>query len=375
MDGITISGTIIDANHKTSFTWQDAQVESETEVYSNRQKDKVYRYFRGLFRPINDYYYYVYNFPDRGFFIERGTLTDGNWKTLDTVVLDIPVKRLVQENNNVWEFSIENTYGLTEAEGDVYFTLTSPPKYKGMNGIYRLNFDQWEQETEPIMTFNLNNTSVEEETGTAVLGLESVNDILALILVKDNALVIEGYQTNGAKLGEIVLSPFIFEHINAEFADEDTLARYEVRYEAYSQEETGVLSLSFNSDQSHRTIVTLQRSEDELKLIDITEITKEDDLLREHGDNEHGERFITYKDGRLYYVGVFHEYIDKEGYALDNMSPIRLLIRVYEQGNIVYTDELLTDVNDDLLRVNQYDLSHYNYDRAEYRNFYNLYIH
>jgi len=377
MKGINISGAIQDANHRTSFMWRHDQnhVDTKTEVFAHQQKDRVYRYFRGMFHPINDYYYYVNEFKDLGFFVDRGTIIDGNWKGLDSINLDITVKPLVKKDNNVVRLYVDRNNGLTETKGDIYFTLASTSEYKGINGIYKLNFDQREEETAPIMTFSLDNTTEEDGARTAVLGLESVNDALALLLVKDDKLVIEGYRTDGAKLGEVVVAPFLFQHINAELADDASLARYEVTYEAYSQEETGVLSLSFNSNQSHRTIVTLQRSEEGLQLVDITEIDKEDELLRERSYNEFGERFITYRDGRLYYVGVFHEFLDKEGNALDPMSPIRILLHVYEQGNIVYTGELITDINDDLLRVSPYDLSNYNYDRAEYRNVYDLYIH
>src|SRR5690606_7302500 len=53
MKGINISGAIQDANHRTSFMWRHDlnHVDTKTEVFDNQQKDRVYRYFRGMFHP------------------------------------------------------------------------------------------------------------------------------------------------------------------------------------------------------------------------------------------------------------------------------------------------------------------------------------
>jgi len=376
MEGITISGAIIDANHKTSFTWQDAQVDINTEAYPNPQSDWQYRYYSGFYQRINDYYYRVDKSLVRvGLSVERNFFNNGNFDYVDSAIVDIPIKPLFKKSDKVTEFTNLKTYGLAEVAGHIYFTLVTTEKYKGENGIYKLNFKDWDQQTPPIVTFSLDSNNEEYGTRIAVLGLEAVGDKLALILVKDNALVIEGYRTDGSKLGEAVVAPFLFNQINAELADEDASVRYQQSYEAYSHAENGMLSLSFLNNQSQRTVVTVQSTNEGIQLVDKTEISKEDQLLRENSEYLQGERFIKYKDGKLYYVGVFREHPDKEGNVWEYMLPIRLLVNVYEQGNIVYTGELITDVNDDLLRIDDRDVYNFNYDWSEYRNFYDLYIH
>src|SRR5690606_27037748 len=294
MEGITISGAIQDEHHRTSFVWLDDHVDSKTVVFAKPHRNWTYHY-RRLYERINDYYYTVHLNSYKGLKIERNSLHHNRWEHSEYIEMELPIARLFYKESYSSDDMRRLSYGLAEVEGELYITLVTTTGYEGINWIFKLNSDKWYKQLYPnasfeptqIMSYRSDLNDIENTTQTAVLGLEAVGDSLALILVRDDKLVIEGYRTDGEKLGETAVTPFIFEEINDELAEEDGSARYGVEYEAYHDAENGMLTLSFRNQQSQlqRTTVTVQCTEDGIKLIDITELKRADELLRGHSES------------------------------------------------------------------------------------------
>lgn len=282
MEGITISGAVQDENHRTSFAWLDDHVDTKTEVFAKPQRNWTYHYYSDMYQRINDYYYTVNLNSYKGLKIERISLQHNRWERSEYMEVELPMARLFNKERYTSEEKKKLSYGLAEVEGELYITLVTTTGYEGVNWIFKLNSDKWYKQLYPnasfeptqIMSYRSDRNDIENTTQTAVLGLEAVGDSLALILVRDDKLVIEGYRTDGEKLGETAVTPFIFEEINNELADGDNYARYGVEYEAYRDAENGMLTLSFLNQQSQRTAVTVQCTEDGIKLIDVTELKK-----------------------------------------------------------------------------------------------------
>lgn len=381
MEGITISGAIQDEHHRTSFAWLDDHVDTKTEVFAKPQRNWTYHY-RGMYERINDYYYTVHLNSYKGLKIERNSLHHNRWEHSEYIEMELPIARLFYKESYSSDDMRRLSYGLAEVEGELYITLVTTTGYEGVNWIYKLNSDQWSKsmfpfesvKPTPIMSYRSDRNDIKDTTQTAVLGLEAVGDILALILVRDDKLVIEGYHTDGKKLGETAIVPFIFEEFNDELADGDNYASYGVGYEAYHDAENGMLTLSFLNQQSQRTAVTVQCTEDGIKLIDVTELKKVDKLLRGYSESLYDERFIAFKAGKLYEAGVYREINQSDNNVWYRLLPIRLLVHVYERGELVYAGELMTDVNDDLVRMKNQSTQNLNYSDAEYRNLFDLHI-
>lgn len=381
LEDVAIRGSIVDANHRTDFTWQGAEVNTETTIYPHAQHEWRYRYAPGFYERIGDHYYAVHlGMWIQDYSISRHTFRGNKQLEQETATLTVPVAQIEVRDDNSAEYTNTLAFGLAGAGEDTFFTAVTTDGYKGTNGIYKLVYNDSSQYVDPserqpslpIMTFSLDaNADDNSSTSIAVLGLEAVGDKLALILLKNDALVIEGYSTDGQWLGEAVVSPFAL--VGNEHTEAENSPKHYEQYEAYSNAESNSLSLSFRSNQGQRTVVSLDFSE-EIKLADVTTISTDSSSLREDYDYEHGARFITFKNGRLYYAGAFRE-VDEDGANyLNAMSPLKFLVHVYEHGEQIYRGELVTDVNDDLIRMQNRSLHDFSYDVLQYRSFFEVRI-
>jgi len=378
LEDVTVSGAIVDGNHKTSFAWRGSEVSIDTEVYPYARNEWRYRYGYGFYKRIGDYYYSASgNIWGQEYSVTRQENRANRMVNYEHAAASIPVRPIVYKENAA-DYTNKPDYGLAAIGEEVFFTVVTTKGYKGTNGIYKLAFDPTSpyippderQQSSPIMTFSLDANEDEHTGGIEVLGLESVGGKLALILVKEGALVIEGYSTSGERLGEAKVEPFSLS--GRDQSGTNRVNHYE-SYEAYSNDESGMLSLSFLSNQSARTIVSLDFTEN-VRLADVTVASIEDDKIKEESEYGYNVRFITFKNGRLYYASVVRESEETEQANIYGIHPIKFMLHVYESGELVYKGELHTDINDDLIRVKNYFDQSFSYDPIEYRNIYDVRI-
>lgn len=382
LDDVIISGAIVDANHNTGFTWQGSKVDTNTTVYSHAQNEWRYRYSDSFYHKIGEYYYSTMpsGFNPHDFYITRQQFNNNRYVNQQSALAIIPIDLMNNNGSNTFELTNNITYGLAEVNDELFFTAVTTNRYKGTNGIYKLHFDSDNNYVTPaerkrstaIMTYSLDYNMDGTSPSISVLGLEAVGDKLALILVKGNKLVIEGYNTEGKALGEVEVADFLMTGTGHDEAG-DAVHYYE-SYEAYSQADNEKLSLSLRGSNKQRLVVSVDFSGEGVKLADITTIKAEEAALVEDADYEHGARFITFKHGKLYYISVFRQVDEYDTSYLNFMKQIRFLLSVYEQGSLVYQGELLTDVNDDLIRTKQRNLMDFSYDPLQYRSIFDVRI-
>lgn len=381
LEDIVISGAIVDSNHHTSFIWHGNEVDTNTKVYSHAQNEWRYRYSSGFYQQIGGYYYSTLpsGFNPHEFYITRQQFKANRYVDQQTALAIIPLDLMNNKGNNTFELTNNITYGLAEVNDELFFTAVTTNRYKGTNGIYKLYFDSANSFNTPaarkrstaIMTYSLDHNLDETSPPVSVLGLEAVGNKLALILVKGDKLVIEGYDTEGKALGEVEVADFLMTGTGNDEAG-DTVHYYET-YEAYSRAGSEMLTLSWRGSNKQRLIVSVDFAGG-MKLADVTTIKTEAATLVEDEDYEHGVRFITFKNGKLYYVSVYRQVDERDGSHIHYMKQIRFLLSVYEQGQLMYQGELLTDVNDDLIRINQRNLMDFSYDPLQYRSIFDVRI-
>jgi hypothetical protein len=380
LEDVVISGAVIDANHTTSFSWRENEVAVETNVYPYAQDEWRYLYSDGFYKRIGEYYYSnLTQSLAQEFYISRQRFQHNQSISSESALAIIPINRIYNLGENMHVLTNEITYGLAEADGEVFFTAPTTRLYKGMNGIYKLSFSDKQayitprdrQQSAPIMTFSMEQNEQHNSSYIEVLGLEAVGDKLALITIKDDALHIDGYSTTGEGLGEIEVAPFRL--VSRDSSTEEESAGYYESYEAYSNHHNETLSLSFLDRNGIRKIVSIDFSSG-VELVDLTQFPANQQTLQEDRDYAHGARFITFKQGKLYYGGVFRS-ASEGARGISEIAPASFLLHVYEQGELIYKGELMTDINDDLIRLNRPNMYSLSYSISDYRRILDVSIH
>lgn len=264
-------------------------------------------------------------------------------------------------------------YGLAGVNDDLYYVVPSTMHYKGQNGIYQLNLAQEDPSAELLVPLDMSANDAETVTGIEVLGLEVVGDKLALILTENNhKLIIRGYDRHdGTTLGEAAVEQFAtYDHpvpANVEQAD-----RHNPPFAAFVNEDQMRLNLAFWRSGSSQeegpsfTLLSFDLSEDIRLLNDVRHLFTEgeaDSSLAEF----YGLRDFDSVDDRLIAVMTVREPQEEHGIPFASARPMRLMIYVFERGEMVYTGEVVTDMNDDLIRAINERMS-FGYDQIEHRN-------
>lgn len=291
-------------------------------------------------------------------------------------------------SNSVVELANQTLYGLTEANGDIYYIHPTTRKWEGVNSLYKLAFRNNDSknasneipESLALASFDLDAIKAAGSSGLDILGLESVGGKLAVIIAENGQLKVYCYSESGQALGEIVVAEaFTLRGLESEIDSNGSEKgkRYDERYQAYPDEKNNQLNLLFNSynseaSGSHATVWTLDLSAAP-KVVNQAEVT----FAAEDGKDNQGNMAaaVAFREGKLYLLKVLEQSQLREEGTFLPAWPERIFVHVYEQDKLVYKGELLTDAADDLIRVyNRPPTSSYSYRYGEYRHFERLQV-
>lgn len=361
---VVISGEILDGYHRLAFELDSERTYTETEVYSVPQYyyDGI-RHFRIRLGDLEVEVHGTYN----NYTLKYWDISDPNthWSGSTRVNTSVNYTGVNQPGSVTYTNQVE--YGVTMIGDHIYFTIPTTGDYTGTNGIYKIDINS-EERGQAITTFSLEQNSEENAPDLHVLGLEAVGDKLALILVEGDQLIIRGFETDGQWIGEAVIDDFALPRYEDHYPRAE---RHYESYESFSDAEEMVLNLIFRSSLStdtemKRTMVSVGFLDDLLW----SEVTKAShDQSEQYYRNDLTQ--LNYIDGKLYLL---------KSHAVTN-EQIRLAIYdqylylyVYEAGELIYQGEIVSDINDDLIRVMNRGRDGYGYSQLEHRHFNHLNI-
>lgn len=207
LNGISISGELADAYHRTKFIVENGKVNYKTDVLDipqtmyQQQSEKEFTFHRAGQITNN-------------FEVELKDYSKTPSSSYARIITDIEYNL----SKSLYGVSFVNThhYGLTTISDKVFYTAPTSTNAGGVNGIYELKFTEYyintiQEKYNPctLTTFELN--KVNDPTGIQVLGLEAVGNKLALILIKNHKLTIRVFDSEtGTQLGETNLKDDFF---------------------------------------------------------------------------------------------------------------------------------------------------------------------
>lgn len=373
LNQVHIRGQLIDGYHKTSFEWQGSSTAAHTAINKNVEFPRLYRYFMGGMKKIDDLEFSVSGKPfQQDYLFTLREIKKNKMTRYEVAEVTVPTR--VYSTDTVYTNPLE--YGIALIGDDVYWTLVSTKQYGGTNGIYKLafqspsNYSGSYPESNAIMSFPLKEEGANDSAGVDVLGLEAVGDKLVLLLVQNNELHIQAYNTYGKRLGEAAMPDFQLVGQNTE----EKKPRYYEGYEAFVHPEENQIILSFNNSSSKtNTFITVDLTQ-AADIVDVTKLSIESEGIREDANYGNGVRDALYYNRTLYYLTSIREVEDDSVNYIEPRMPKRLVIHAYQQERLVYKGELISDINDDLIKWKNFNQLNYSIDEREYRNFDKLLI-
>lgn len=380
---LAVSGELRDGYHRTGFRIEGGEVSTSTELFEQPQWAIPRRFNPGAPKSIEGLEYEVHG----TYSLE---VVSRDW--VNSVQFPIGMARIPSaaaypisgSRDGSAAFANVLEYGLAGYGGKVYFTMPVTRDYSGRTGIYELNFYPWgigpgadSYAARRVAEINLDAGAGESRgAGIDVLGLESVGDRLAVVMVEGNRLRIRGYDSvSGQLLGEASVPDFYLAGQPAESAN-NAAVTHSANYEAFSDPVRSMLSLGFR--QSGSRPGQLRETVISVDFTDGVRIANEVGITFDDGDEDSfsGVSYASYQDGRLYVVKTFREHAADSPMASRMYDPKRFWIYVYERSELIYKGELKTDLNDDNFRA--IPLAAMNsglpYNQMEYRYFDNVKI-
>ncbi|MCL6457981.1 MAG: hypothetical protein K6T85_08240 [Gorillibacterium sp.] len=400
IEDVRISGDLSDGYHRTQFTIDRGQISTNTELSDYPEQVNQIFYTPGKAKLLNGLEYELQGSITDALVIARDQKsydTKGTALVRPAVVFKatppptpsssyLPNAPASDTDVNTKHYTLSNVleYGLAQAGDKIYYTVPTTKDWIGTNGIYELNFTEAgngsTKSAEParvITTFSLDQNKGEGATGIEVLGLEAVGDKLALLIVENNQLIVRGFDSkSGKELGQAVIDHFaITGGTPAVSSDPSITERFSEPYGSYVDPDKSILNLSFRSSLSsqsdfRKTIWSLDFSEG------VKVINKVDTSNVDGQDDTFGVlTAISYRNGKLYVVKVLNEVKEKELIPTELIPPKRFMIYVYQKATLIYKGELVTDLNDDLIKtMNLPPSTGLSYAEWEYRAFRNIQI-
>lgn len=220
---------------------------------------------------------------------------------------------------------------LAVADERLFITIPVDSKYSGETGIYEIEqFGVWYDEKRPgkvrtLTKFDLDSNDIE------VLGLESVNDKLILILNVDNVLTFRLFDLKERMLDEVTVPE----------------AKPDMQlYESFTNGNR--FHISFGRDKETYTMdgpvlsISLENNRFELKHL-IKKLDIDDEIARHH--------FIGSVKDKLYIITNTIEKHMPDDYEYRQLVPEHLKLLVYESENresfLLYKGELITNADED----------------------------
>jgi hypothetical protein len=248
-------------------------------------------------------------------------------------------------------------YGLTDVDDKMFFIVPNNAAYAGENSIYQLDFKQKKDESNSrkLATIDLKENALltqnQQPSNIEVLGLEAVGKQLAVVMSKNGKLVIQTYDSvSGKETGTIeVKEVYLQTDLNDVVSNPSLEGKTVVQsygYNAYRDEENGVLNLSFNImavGKSGRNVLFVSIDmKNKVSLLSVIKAAFSNP--KESASNLIGVRQVAYLQNHLYVLRMEQEQVSgampQEGYR-------HLYIYVYNASGLVYKGELVSSMNDD----------------------------
>lgn len=354
LEEFVVNGELKDGYHRTEFSIRSGEVTTETEVYGQPAYRVPDWYARGFITLLDGEQYEVWNYQNYAEITHRDWVdsSKNSYARVDYSGL--------YSGQRSYTNPIE--YGLAKVKDQIFFTVPTSKEFTGTNGIYAVKFSDDNRRTEEsnmIVEIPLDQNKQKDAPALEVMGLESVGDQLALLLMEGEELVVQSYTTDGKLLGEGRI-PFKARLT----ATSSETVRYDMRYEAFSDPDQHTLILGFRSygpeqDEAVMTWMTFDISNgaDGMEPVEVR---------YSEGNIDHND--LTYAreiDGKFIVIQTVS--VDQEDIHMAIYHK-RLLVHVFEAGQLVYKGELQTDVNDDLIRV-IHRRDSYGYGNQDHRYF------
>lgn len=362
---VTLSGSLADGYHRTTFAARGGDVSSKTTVYATARRA----------RPL-PYILLGEQFGNEKVEIYGPMPYELRWSDGFRGASAQVSPRLVGSGT---EYTNQLEYGLAKVGDKYYFAVPTTRKYTGTNGIYEFDFrtidESYRGTSRQLASIPLDKNGDPSSSGIEVLGLEAVGDKLALLTAEDGKLVVAGYDGgSGKRLGRVQIDDFVL--AGRPEASGRSVTYYE-GYRAFADEEQGMLSLRFGGSTSDRnprsTVWTVSLKPGEMRLIDKTELSDMEGMVAPDSFKFDGDQ-IRYLDGRLYVARALSESEQTSAIAMSVARPMRLFLEAYEGGGLVYRGELKSAMNDDAFRIQDPSLRSAGYGPEDNRSYYGLRI-
>lgn len=353
---VSIGGVLGDKAHHTIFTIDGGKVRSSTSLKTATQDDRNLL-LPGFGRQIGGWRYEIYAGPP--YEIRRYNGTEGG-----AAYVSVPI------HGSTRSFANTTEYGIAGIGDRVFFVVTSTKDYTGTSGIYELDFsaanedNRYRGESRQLVSFSLDKNAKADRgsSGIQVFGLETVGDLLVLVLEEDGHLVFRGYDsTNGAPAGEVTIEGYVSKPESLNTA-----------YRAFVDEDERVLNVRFEA-QPVPTVFSIGATDEGLKLLARTDLDRMEGMV----DRDYyypSKMAISYCNGKLYVLKTVTEIDETSEHSYRLEWPIHLFIEAYESSQLVYRGELRTDANDDTIRLRSPTLREVGYSIDENRQFGDLRI-
>lgn len=384
LSAIRLSGQLRDGYHTASFALDEGVVDARTAIAALPEQVMLNQYSPGGALPLGDMEYEVYG---AGTYEIRARNLGMYKNRIRTAHVAPPlIYRTGNGDSNSQSYTNPLEYGLAAIGETVYYTVPTTAGYEGTNGIYELSFADGyfvpEEGHAPraIAAIDLDSSNRPGLSHSLnILGLEAAGGKLALLLVRDGQLAVQSYNPHSGEMeGEAVIAGLpIFVSGEPASGGGQSGITYSANYRAFANEREQLLILCFNgwaesaaaddggNAPTIKAFVTISLKEG-AQAIDQTV-----EYFRDGIENSYNDVMVAnYIEGKLYIAKLWREYVADGGRNNPILLPIRFMLYVYEQGTRVYTGELKTDLNDDLIRtVNLPFNGSFSYNQTEYRFF------
>lgn len=379
LDGIVIEGMIYDGYHEMEFRLTDGRATKQTTVY-DKSRYVAMPFTPGAPLPSGDRFYELWpsfatdmDYEIRSFRRDRNGFR-GSF--IGTALVDTSLK--YNGSGDGYTHTNYQEKGLALIGDRVFFAPPTTRDYTGTSGIYEVILfnertgmqspDSEQPETKLLTKLDLEGNSRDDIKGLEILGLEAVEGKLALISLIDGQIVIRGYDADsGDLLGETTLDAFVNTTPGAagHRLEGETYAE---NYEAFADDDTGMLTLKFTNSQStsentHLLIASFS-FRDGVTLLHEQKLSYDgrDGFL--HGESN---RFSLRND-KLYAIMMLRRQPADMNVLYDSLRERIVIVEVYESGQLTYRGTLDLDLNDDTAKDRFFAERHsFQYENYRYR--------
>lgn len=251
---------------------------------------------------------------------------------------------------------------MTFLDGKLYFTLPTTKEYSGENGIFVVDefgfpLDQDKiGKGRKIAKWSLNDHNMD------VLGLKSLNHRLVLITAINNTLSLRLYDKQGTILDQVA-----FENITLDISSTVGADANSQNFEFYTNDD--ILNIRIFSPTSNKQDIVISAKIGD-KIMPLHTIKGLD-----FGDDEIAQYYDIHTEGDKIYIVANLKRVGESPISESHpLMPTHFIIMVYQNSNLMYKGELITDADEDfeMDRLRGQTTSNSRFDPFMYRQFYGI---